>query len=140
MIKPITIAEVKHIAYELAKKIMSWDEPIPDFNSRYPNVLESCLATPFMTYERKNLYRGLFDKAAILFYLIVKNHPFQNGNKRIAIMTLFSFLAKNNKWLVIRPELLYNYAVWAAQSPPDAKTEVVQAFSKLIKKYLVQRR
>ena len=41
MIKPITVAEVEHIAFVLAKELMSWDEPIPDFHTRFPNKLES---------------------------------------------------------------------------------------------------
>ena len=42
MIKKISILEIEYIAYRLAKKLMSWNEPIPDFSSRFPNVLESC--------------------------------------------------------------------------------------------------
>ena len=137
MIKLITISEVEQIALELARKLMTWDEPIPDFSSRYPNVLESCLAAPFATYDRKSLYKGLVGKAAILFYLMVKNHPFENGNKRIAIMTLFLFLVKNGKWLEVDKELLYRTAMWAAESPPDYKDQVVQAFEVLIRKHLV---
>jgi len=37
------------------------------------------------------LYPTLVSKASFLFYLMIKNHPFQNGNKRIAITTLFTF-------------------------------------------------
>ena len=139
MIKPLTIAEVEFIAYELARKTMIWDEPIPAFETRFPNVLESCLFTPFATYDRKSLYHGLTGKAAILFYLMVKNHPFQNGNKRTAITTLFSFLAKNNKWLEVDTESLYRNAVWAAESPAEHKDQVVQAFENFIKKYMIKR-
>ncbi|QQG42451.1 MAG: Fic family protein [Candidatus Giovannonibacteria bacterium] len=45
-------------------------------------VLESCLATPFHSFGGKSAYKGLIGKASMLFYLLVKNHPFQNGNKR----------------------------------------------------------
>lgn len=137
MIKPITISEVEQVAHELARKLMAWDEPIPDFNSRFPNILESCLATPFSTFGKKSLYQGLAGKAAILFYLMVKNHPFENGNKRVAVMTVLIFLAKNYKWLKVSPDLLYNTAVWVAESPPDFKDQVVEAFTKLVKKHLV---
>jgi len=139
MIKPLTIAEVEYIAYELARKTMSWNEPIPEFETRFPNILESCLVTPFSTYDRKNLYRGLTAKAAILFYLMVKNHPFQNGNKRIAVMTLFSFLAKNNKWINVDTESLYRNAVWTAESPAEHKDQVVQAFENFIKRNIVKK-
>jgi death-on-curing protein len=90
-IQNITIEKIKHIAHELAVQTMSWDEPIPDFETRYPNVLESCIMVPFQKFNRKYLYPGLIGKAAILFYLLIKNHPFQNGNKRIAVTTLLVF-------------------------------------------------
>jgi len=42
----ITIKEVEYIAFKLAQEMMAFDEPIPDFSTRYPNILESCLAFP----------------------------------------------------------------------------------------------
>ena len=43
----ININLIQISSFALAKKTMNWDEPIPDFNTRYPNILESCLAVPF---------------------------------------------------------------------------------------------
>jgi len=135
-IKIITVAEVEYTAYHLAKKFMEWDEPIPSFDSRFPNILESCLAIPFQTFARRNLYKGLIEKAAILFYLLVKNHPFENGNKRIAMTTLLVFLHKNGKWLTVDNQELYNFARWVAESNPKLKEETVKAAEKFIKTYL----
>lgn len=87
--KSISIIDVERTAFTLAKELMEWNEPIPGFGTRFPNILESCLATPFQTFNRKKLYKGLIEKAAILFYLMIKNHPFENGNKRIAMTTRF---------------------------------------------------
>lgn len=137
MVKIISIEKIKYLAYELAVKTMSWSEPIPEFNTRYPNILESCLATPFQKYGGKELYQGLIAKAAILFYLLIKNHPFQNGNKRIAITSLFIFLYLNKKWLKVDNTELYNFSVWVAQSPPKLKNETVKAVEKFIKSYMV---
>jgi len=63
----ITIAEVQYIAFKLAKEFLSYNEPIPEFQSRFPNILESCLAVPFQRFNKKDLYRGLIKKASILF-------------------------------------------------------------------------
>ncbi|MBI5733959.1 MAG: type II toxin-antitoxin system death-on-curing family toxin [Candidatus Kerfeldbacteria bacterium] len=135
--KLLSLLEVEYTAHRLARELMTWDEPIPDFSSRYPNVLESCLLTPFQTFNKKVLYKGLLDKAAILFYLMVKNHPFANGNKRIAMTTLFYFLYKNKKWLRVDNQELYNFAKWVASSNPKLKTETVQAVAKFIKTYII---
>lgn len=133
MNKPLTIQEVEFIAHRLAKKIMEWDEPIPDFETRFPNILESCLIVPFQTFGKKSLYPTFTEKASILFYLMIKNHPFQNGNKRIAVTTLFVFLDKAGKWLKVGNQELYNFAIWVAQSPPEFKDQVVSAIQKFIK-------
>ena len=135
--KKITISHVEYTSFCLAKELMSFKEPIPDFSTRFPNILESSLAVPFQRFARKSLYRGLVGKAAILFYLMIKNHPFQNGNKRIAMTTLFVFLHLNKKWLKVDSKELYNFAMWVAQSPPRLKDETVKAAEKFIKTYLV---
>lgn len=135
-LKRITIIEVEYLAHRLANETMAWDEPIPDFGSRFPNILESCLATPFQSFDKRALYKGLVEKAATLFYLMIKNHPFENGNKRIAITTLFVFLYKNKKWLKVDDQELYNFAVWIAQSNPKLRKETISAIEKFIKTYI----
>jgi death-on-curing family protein len=137
--KSIHVKEVEYIAFRLAKEMLAFDEPIPDFSSRRPNILESCLATPFQSFSKKSLYPGFIHKASILFYLLSKNHPFQNGNKRIAMTTLFVFLYKNKKWIKVDTQELYNFTVWVAQSPPKVKEETVKAIKKFLKTYMVDR-
>lgn len=128
----LTVAEVEYLAHRLAKELMTYNEPIPDFAIRFPGKLESCLATPWQTFSRKSLYQGLTRKAAVMFYLMIKNHPFQNGNKRIAMTSLFLLLHKNKKWLQVDTTELYNFAVWVAASNPRLKDEVVKAIEKFI--------
>lgn len=137
MIFRISVNEVELIAHRMARKLLEWDEPIPEFESRYPNVLESCLATPFQTYNKRNLYKGLVEQASMLFLLMIKNHPFQNGNKRVAIITLFYFLYKNGKWINIEKQELYNFAVWVASSPAQFKDETFASIKKLISKNII---
>src|SRR3989338_4386332 len=97
----LSVQEVEYAAHRLAKEWMGWNEPIPDFGTRFPNILESCLSAPFQEFGGQSPYKGLLGKASILFYLMIKNHPFQNGNKRIAVTTLLIFLFKNKKWLSV---------------------------------------
>jgi len=133
--KKIGLDHIKHIAHQLAIATMNWDEPIPAFESRFPKVLESCIATPFQTYNRKDLYPTLEHKAAMLFYLLIKNHPFQNGNKRIAVTALLTFLFLNKKWLTIPPTKLYNLAIWIAQSDSEVRDAVLAGIKDLVDKY-----
>ena len=135
-IKSLTIADVEYVAHRLAQETMSWNEPIPEFVTRYPNVLERCVVAPFQTFDEKHLYSGLNKKTAILFYLMIKNHPFQNGNKRVAMVTLFYFLFINGKWLEVDDQELYNFAKWVAESNAKFKDETVSAIEKFLKAYL----
>ena len=133
----ITIADVEYLAFRLAQEHLTFDEPIPDFSTRFPHILESCILTPFQSFSGKSLYPTLVGKAGILFYLMIKNHPFQNGNKRIAITTLLTFLVGNGKWLKADTQELYNFTVWLAQSPSGVKDQVVAATEKFIGDHLV---
>jgi death-on-curing family protein len=134
----LTIKEVEYLAFRLAREHLTFDEPIPDFSTRFPHILESCLVTPFQRFSGKHLYTSLVGKASILFYLMIKNHPFQNGNKRIAITTLLVFLSKNNRWLNVDTQSFYNFTVWVAQSPAELKEQVVMGIEKFISTYLIK--
>lgn len=131
--KPISLAEVEYTAFSLAEKFMTWNEPIPEFGSRFPNILESCLATPFSRFGKKDLYRGIVDKGSMLFYLLIKNHPFKNGNKRIAVMSLLYFLYKNGKWIYASNERLYRFARHVAGSRPQKREPIVKDIKAFLK-------
>lgn len=137
MISPIKVEHVEEIAVELARATMEWNEPIPDFSTRYRGVLESCLATAFQTYAKRELYPGLLDKAAMVFYQMIKNHPFFNGNKRIAVTTLLTFLRLNDRWLAATSDELYRFSVWVAESDPVAKKGVLLAIGDFLRKHAI---
>jgi len=135
--KELTIGHVGHIAHEMARRLMAWDGPIPSFGTRFSGRLESCLKTPLQTFAGRSLYHTLEDKASILFYLMIKNHPFQNGNKRIAVTSLLTFLFINNKWLEIPEDDLSDLAVKVAESKPIEKDGQLVIIKAYIKKYTV---
>jgi death-on-curing protein len=58
-------------------------------------ALESALAQPRMTFDGKELYSTIVEKAAALGFSIVKNHPFVDGNKRTGHAVMDMFLALN---------------------------------------------
>lgn len=135
-IERLFVNEIEQVALELARAHMEWGEPIPDFSTRFPDVLERCIETPHQTYGGQ-LYPGLIKKSSMLFYLMIKNHPFQNGNKRIAVTTLLYFLYKNKRWLKIDNQRLYNFARWVAESDASLKDQTVGAIEKILKDNMV---
>lgn len=58
-------------------------------------ALESALAQPFQTFSGTELYPSISDKAAVLAFSIISNHPFADGNKRTAAALLGTFLRLN---------------------------------------------
>ena len=136
MVRQITLGDVEFLAHQLAQELLTFNEPIPDFKTRFPNRLESCLVTPFLMFGGKQLYPTLVAKASILFYLMTKNHPFQNGNKRIAMTTLLIFLTLNGKWLAVKQSKFYEFTMQVAQSSPELKDEIIAAIQKFVEGHL----
>lgn len=58
-------------------------------------LLESAVARPRATFDGIDLYPVLFDKAAALMESLTINHPFVDGNKRVAIVASALFLLRN---------------------------------------------
>lgn len=124
--RQISIEEAEYIAHRLAKEMLNYDEPISDFRSRYPHKLESCLGQPFQRFYNKDLYPTLLDKTSLLFYLVIKNHPFENGNKRLAVTLMICFLFINNKWITISPDELYRLAYYIAESDATKQDQAIK--------------
>lgn len=89
-------------------------------------------------YGGKSLYRGHVGKAAILFYLMIKNHPFQNGNKRVAVMTTLYFLSTNGWWINVDNDTLYEFANRVAASDANHKDGEMKRIRGFIRKNLVK--
>lgn len=139
VIKKISITEIEYIAHRLAQELMEYGEPIPSFDTRYPNKLESCLKTPFQTFDRKSLYKNFEDKATILFYLMIKNHPFQNGNKRVAVLALIYFLYENKRRLKVSNKDLYEFSKKVASSDPANKDVIITEIRNFITQFSEKR-
>ena len=65
------------------------------------DLLDSALASAFQTFDGKELYPTKEEKAARIGYSLISNHAFVDGNKRIGMYVLLTFLETNG----IRMEL-----------------------------------
>ncbi len=70
---------------------------------RDKGLLDSALAQPQQTFDGKELYPSLAEKAARYAYGIVNNHPFADGNKRTGAAVLATFLRANG--MRFKPQL-----------------------------------
>ena len=62
---------------------------------RDKSLIESAVNAPFQTFDNMELYPTIEEKAAHLFYGLVKNHGFIDGNKRVAVHAMFIYLSLN---------------------------------------------
>lgn len=60
------------------------------------NLLLSAIAQPLNTFNGQYLHKTLYDKAAAYLFHICQNHPFIDGNKRVALVSALIFLGMNN--------------------------------------------
>jgi death-on-curing family protein len=132
-IKWLKFDDFEFLCFSLARDLLSFNEPIPDFESCDLKLLESALSIPVMTYGQELLYPTIEKQAAALFYSLIKNHPFKNGNKRIAVMSLMVFLFLNNLWLRIDQHKLYELALSVSKSLPEKRDKVLRNLEKTIK-------
>lgn len=136
-IRWLTPEDFEYVCFDLARELLTYQEPIPDYSTRDNGLLESALGAPSQTFDQKLLYPTLQKQAAILFYSLIKNHPFRNGNKRIAVMALLAFLSINAKWINIEPKKLYEIACLASESLPNKRAETLNLLEKMITQDLI---
>jgi death-on-curing protein len=67
-------------------------------------LLESALARPRATFGGADLYPDLWTKAAALAHSLAQNHPFVDGNKRVALAAMGILLELNGCWLTASNE------------------------------------
>ena len=66
-----------------------------DPNIRDSRLLDSALESAFQTFDRKELYPTTEEKGARIGYALISNHAFVDGNKRIGMYVLLTFLETN---------------------------------------------
>lgn len=65
------------------------------FANEKDGSFKSSIGQIYQTFDGIELYPSVEEKAAMLLYLVVKNHSFSDGNKRIAAMLFLWFMEKN---------------------------------------------
>ena len=82
-------------------------------------LLESAAARPQATFDGKELYPDLFQKAAALMESLITNHPFVDGNKRTAIAASALFMQQNGHRLQTTNEALEQFTILVVNERPS---------------------
>jgi prophage maintenance system killer protein len=111
------------------------------FGNEKDESFRSSIATIYQSFDGRELYPSIEEKAANFLYFVVKNHSFSDGNKRIAAFLFVWFLEKNH--ILYREDgskriadnALVALTLMIAESKPDEKDIIVQVVVNLVNGY-----
>jgi|JI7StandDraft_1071085.scaffolds.fasta_scaffold152990_2 death-on-curing family protein len=124
---------------ELKKQLIAKKEATDLFGREKDNGFKSSLQSIVQTFGGQYLYPSIEEQAAHLLYFVIKNHSFNDGNKRIGAFLFIWFLEKNRHRFKQSGELKINdnaltaIALLVAQSAPEEKELMIQLVCHLIK-------
>ncbi|RYZ94562.1 MAG: type II toxin-antitoxin system death-on-curing family toxin [Sphingobacteriaceae bacterium] len=82
---------------------------------RDAGLLEAALARPYATFDKIDLYPNIEDKASAIFESIIINHPFMDGNKRIAYVLMRLLVLDNGFDIIATQDEKYKITILASQ-------------------------
>lgn len=131
--KPLGNNSVYVLSYEECRTLidsMRFGNESSIFGNEKDDSFKGSLGAIYQTFDGKEVYPTLQEKAANLLYFVVKNHSFSDGNKRIAA-TMFLYFLDKNKWLFtngkkrIEDNTLVALTIMIAESKPEEKELMV---------------
>ncbi|MCL5004747.1 MAG: virulence RhuM family protein, partial [Patescibacteria group bacterium] len=126
------------IIFELKKELIAKKEAGDLFGQERGENFEGIIKGLYQTFGGKELYPTIEDKASHILYLIIKDHPFSDGNKRTASFLFVYFLDKSNYLFrksgerKINDNALVALALLIAESDPKEKETMIKIIKNLI--------
>ena len=131
--KPKGSSSEKQIKYDDCIKIINklrFNEESDIFAIERNKGLEAIIGSIYQTFDGGDVYKSVEEKAANFLYMIVKNHVFVDGNKRIAatlfiyFLNFYDILYKDNNH-VVDNNTLASLTLLIAQSNPKEKEVMI---------------
>ena len=132
------------LTYEEARTFvdqMKYMETSELFANEKDASFRSSIGAIYQTFDGADLYPSVQEKAAMLLYLVVKNHSFTDGNKRIAAALFVYFLDKNNALVtgsgrqIIANNTLAAITLMIALSQPEEKDVMCALVMNMLRTY-----
>jgi death-on-curing family protein len=123
----------------LKQKLLEKKEATELFGNEKDNSFAGVLGSIVQTFGGDYLYPSIEEQAAHLLYFVIKNHPFNDGNKRIGAFLFIWFLEKNKHRFKKSGEVKINdngltaLALLVAQSDPADKELMIKLIINLIR-------
>lgn len=127
-----TIEKAHNLIHEAKTELAQKGEASQLFGSEVSNKFQSILGAVHQTYSGEYLYPTIDEMAANLLYLIIKDHPFADGNKRIGSLCFIYFLQQNDALKKIDDNTLLALALLIAVSDPKEKEVMIRLTRNII--------
>lgn len=134
----LTYPDAQRVIQEIKTELITKKEASHLFGQETDQKFQSILGNLYQTFRGKELYSSLEEKAAHLLYFVIKDHPFVDGNKRIASFLFVYFLDKN-KYLYhntgarkINDVALTALSLLIAISEPKEKDRLIKIITNLL--------
>lgn len=110
----LTAEEIEQIHLQIAQDFRNTPDPIAPAGVRSPDLLSSAAARPAAGLGTFRKYPSVEMAAAALAHSVIHNHPFYNGNKRTALVSMMSFMDENGLVLTSSQDELFKWTVRVA--------------------------
>ncbi len=117
---------------ELKSDLAARSEASPLFAYERDKSLESILLNIEQTFDGRPIYASAQERAANLFYFVIKDHPFTDGNKRIACLMFLLYLKLQGVEIKLNDNGLVALALLIAESDPQQKEMMVRLIVNLL--------
>ena len=125
-------ARSSHAIADFKRELMSRNEATSLFGNSRGEALEGILGSIEQTMFGEGLYRSREEKAANLLYLVIKDHPFSDGNKRIGSLLFILYLQQEGVAHLLNPQALTALALLIAESAPASKDLMIRLIINLL--------
>lgn len=134
----INYQDASAVIKKIKEDLISKKEASQLFGQETGDRFKAILGNIYQSFSGKDLYSSLEEKAAHLLYFIIKDHPFADGNKRIASFLFIYYLGKNEFLYKqsgekkINDNALATLALLIAVSAPKEKDKMVKMVTNLL--------
>ncbi len=135
----LTYESAVEIINEIRTRLSEKGEATELFGREFGHKFKSITGALYQTFDRKELYASMEEKAAHILYLIIKDHPFSDGNKRVGSLLFVYFLDKNgylrkaNGESKINDNTMVALSLLIAASDPREKETMIKIITNLLK-------
>lgn len=129
---PLNYQDAINAIQSLKSDLNARHEATDLFGNERDHGLEGILGNIEQTFGGEPLYKSAQERAANLLYFIIKDHPFTDGNKRIACLMFLLYLKLQNICIKLNENGLVALALLVAESDPAQKDMLVRLIVNLL--------